>query len=387
MDLSLPFAVVHFVESEEIEAVPVKWIFENDMRQTCYWPNFRKSDRILQAVKSMQNPIESVWTTHVINVKNTFSTYDEAISNIKHFEAFSDLEAEFTPTPISKSRAGRPIKKPRTNFDEDCVTSLGSNSVEARATLLLPEFPKLVSTELVQVAREPPVIASCSSNSSDTEMFQGDPSTSVIFTDRCSHNCEEFWNKFSAFQTVCVRNFATIQANQTSLLRMMDTLVHANNALVHVQGPPISQSRPVFGFPFDSRETLVEFDTKLGSDEAFRNSCVKYLASIGGNDLTTAVYEILKKILTYKLAYTFSFTGINGKGCFSSLELNDLIFEVIKLNPRMVNETMITVRKKIQSWVQHAGDHLPKSEKLGTRRTSSTEQAEGYCNGYLMSIL
>ncbi|CAG7733571.1 unnamed protein product [Allacma fusca] len=65
--------------------------------------------------------------------------------------------------------------------------------------------------------------------------------------------------------------------------------------------------------------------------------------------------------MTFDLAYTFSYTGINGKNNFSALNINDLIFE-----------NMMSVRKKIQKWVQHAGDHLPKSAKLTTRVLKSS---------------
>ncbi|CAG7733570.1 unnamed protein product [Allacma fusca] len=76
--------------------------------------------------------------------------------------------------------------------------------------------------------------------------------------------------------------------------------------------------------------------------------------------------------MTFDLAYTFSYTGINGKNNFSALNINDLIFDVVQLNPKTSAENMMSVRKKIQKWVQHAGDHLPKSAKLTTRVLKSS---------------
>ncbi|CAG7718122.1 unnamed protein product, partial [Allacma fusca] len=109
-------------------------------------------------------------------------------------------------------------------------------------------------------------------------------------------------------------------------------------------------------------------------------ACIVYLGSIGGCDLTTTVYEVLKKVLTYELAYTYNFSGTNGKNCFASLNLVDLIFDVVKINPRTATETMTAVRKKIQTWVQHAGDHLPKSLKNGGRAIALNLSDEGAAN-------
>ncbi|CAG7641194.1 unnamed protein product, partial [Allacma fusca] len=42
-----------------------------------------------------------------------------------------------------------------------------------------------------------------------------------------------------------------------------------------------------------------------------------------------------------RLAYCYNYTGVNGKLNFSSLCINDLIFDVVKANPKTCNETMV----------------------------------------------
>ncbi|CAG7679375.1 unnamed protein product, partial [Allacma fusca] len=48
---------------------------------------------------------------------------------------------------------------------------------------------------------------------------------------------------------------------------------------------------------------------------------------------------------------------------FSLLNLNDLIFDVVRENPRTSQESLLNVRSKIQNWVQHAGDKLTKDAR------------------------
>ncbi|CAG7731206.1 unnamed protein product [Allacma fusca] len=146
-------------------------------------------------------------------------------------------------------------------------------------------------------------------------------------SDRILQAVKSMQNLIDSVWTTHVINVKILLVRMTKLFQISNTSKHSR-----ISKPKLPQ--PQFQ---NLGETLMEFDKKLECDEAFRKSCVTYLANIGGNDLTTAVYEVLKQILTYKLAYT--------------------------------------TKKNSLSWVQHAGDHLPKSHKLGTKRTSSTEQA------------
>ncbi|CAG7718372.1 unnamed protein product [Allacma fusca] len=108
----------------------------------------------------------------------------------------------------------------------------------------------------------------------------------------------------------------------------------------------------------------------LLSDHEFRSECLKYLGTIGGSDLTTTVFEPLKKIMTDEVAYLFNFKGVNGISNFSVLHLNDLIFDLVRGNPKTAPESMISVRNKIQAWVLHAGDKLPKEKKRFNNNSS-----------------
>ena len=45
------FAVVEFPDSNEVEAVPDLWLYENG--RMCYWPPFKSTKKVTDAIKSM----------------------------------------------------------------------------------------------------------------------------------------------------------------------------------------------------------------------------------------------------------------------------------------------------------------------------------------------
>ncbi|CAG7709948.1 unnamed protein product [Allacma fusca] len=60
--------------------------------------------------------------------------------------------------------------------------------------------------------------------------------------------------------------------------------------------PAVGSSRPKFGFPFQSKRALQEFDQRLVTDGNYKTEHVKYFSSIGGSDRTVTVNEALKKL-------------------------------------------------------------------------------------------
>ncbi|CAG7729856.1 unnamed protein product [Allacma fusca] len=203
---------------------------------------------------------------------NQYDTFEEASANVKHYEEFSDMsETDVPAIPIVLSWSGRTVKKRNLEF-------------EISKEVFIPTVPTTAYDELL---------------------------------------CE-----FREFQNTCFRNHATIQANQSSMMKMMDAILYNSKASIPI--PPSSHPvRTNFGFPFQTMASLLAFDEKIVSDENFRSACNKYLGSIGGCDVTAIVFVVLKKILSFELAYEFNFTGVHGKANFSLLNLNDLIFDVL----------------------------------------------------------
>lgn len=66
LEMPSSFAIVHFVKTNEIDIVPVKW-FKNGM---CYWPPCRNQE-VPKMVKVLTDPLEN-WTLHKYKVIEMF---------------------------------------------------------------------------------------------------------------------------------------------------------------------------------------------------------------------------------------------------------------------------------------------------------------------------
>ncbi|CAG7728435.1 unnamed protein product, partial [Allacma fusca] len=220
-------------------------------------------------------------------------TYEEANSKIDHYKENSDYSENdgVVNVVVEKSRAGRPIKRIRLNSYASCDEGIPTR--KPAVMNVLPYFPIDESARTFQDLHNNDAadLDTLISLSEDEEIPNEPVSAAVLFPGSCSEKWDDFLPKFTAFQTVFFRNRATIQANQSSLLRMVESLVHSSN--VNAIIPAVGSSRPVFGFPFKSKEALLEFDQKLVTDCNYKTACVKYLSSIGGSDLTVTVNEAL----------------------------------------------------------------------------------------------
>ncbi|CAG7716962.1 unnamed protein product [Allacma fusca] len=143
-----------------------------------------------------------------------------------------------------------------------------------------------------------------------------------------------FLSLFAEFQKDMFIRLATIQATQNTMQTALFSLVN-NARLQNINSNPQPQNQIAFNFPFKTKEGLKEFDLKLKNESNFKQAARSYLGSLGGSDLTEIVYDVLKEVLTYPLAYHYNYTGVRGKSNFSVLEIND-----------------------------HAGDKLTKAERV-----------------------
>ncbi|CAG7729113.1 unnamed protein product [Allacma fusca] len=345
-----PFAIVHFTETEEIELVPTKWL-----RQTCYWPNYKKDEKITAAVKGLSSPCKSEWSVHEIRLLHTFNSYDEAKPNVSHFEEFSELSECDSPKdlPQLKSRTGRILKKNQIKFGiSSNFEAIANVSKHFHLGLVNPpKFPDSLEDSHLSEDESSSIVVNSNTACSSPEPINNGHAMSSIFEE-----------KFKEFQKDVFMKMATIEANQNTMLNAIRSLLNntrVNNFAVSQR----QEQQPDFGFPFASKESLLNFDSKLKNDHPFRQSAIRYLKSLGGSDLPSTVAEILKKLMTFKVAYHFNYTGMHGKADFSSLNTNELVFDIVKLNPRTSTETMVSVRNRIKVWVQHAGDKLTSEER------------------------
>ncbi|CAG7717994.1 unnamed protein product [Allacma fusca] len=96
----MEFAVVHFSETNEVEAVPTKWFTEDS--DWCYWPNFRNTTKITAAIKSCVTH-SGDWKKHLVNIKGYYATLEKARAGARKAEVMSDIGSE-SENPSKRTR-------------------------------------------------------------------------------------------------------------------------------------------------------------------------------------------------------------------------------------------------------------------------------------------
>lgn len=101
--------------------------------------------------------------------------------------------------------------------------------------------------------------------------------------------------------------------------------------------------------PLDDLEQLESFEDYLNGKENFRN-IVKYLYSVGGDDISSNVRNILKTLMTNKLAEKFNWKGKGEKEAFGERKTQKVLFAAVKAG--FGEATMATVKHAVQEWLK-----------------------------------
>ena len=58
------YVVVHFLDTDEVELVPHKWVCTQGKNHVAYWPPFKSVAATTNAVRRGLSPDEATWTAH-----------------------------------------------------------------------------------------------------------------------------------------------------------------------------------------------------------------------------------------------------------------------------------------------------------------------------------
>ncbi|CAG7724373.1 unnamed protein product, partial [Allacma fusca] len=331
-DKDIDFTVVHFIETNEVELVPTKWIKQESKELCCFWPEFRNVAKINAAIKGLKSPGKSDWKTYSARVMHQFRYFEEGKQNIGHFEEFSELNGNETRSAKQKSRTGRVVTKRKLEFvdessDEDAAKiptkfQLGPANPPAFPVVDITSgnMEETISTGNILKPIQP--TPSRSSGISGIKNIHGRRASPLSQPAEPENMPTNFVSLFADFQKDVFIRLATIQATQNTMQTALFSLV--NNARIqNTNCNPQPQNQIAFNFPFKTKEGLMDFDLKLKNENAFKQAARSYLGSLGGSDLTEIVYKVLKELLTYPLAYHYNYIGVRGKSNFSVLEIND----------------------------------------------------------------
>ncbi|XP_036138301.1 uncharacterized protein LOC118644262 [Monomorium pharaonis] len=114
-------------------------------------------------------------------------------------------------------------------------------------------------------------------------------------------------------------------------------------------------------FPIKDSEMLQKVEHRLKTDESYKNSVIKTLSLVGGNDLKSITINILTRTLTNSVATEYSWIGGKKKLIFSNLYLWKIILSVVRRhNPDAIESE---ISKHIKIWLAHATERLQREER------------------------
>ncbi|XP_035712693.1 uncharacterized protein LOC118437626 [Folsomia candida] len=90
----MPYSIVHFVETDEVEIIPINWLSAS--KNKCWWPPYKSSERQSKAVMNGDTPNQQVWLSFDVKVLGggkIFGSYNQAKNNVG--KALEETDPEF----------------------------------------------------------------------------------------------------------------------------------------------------------------------------------------------------------------------------------------------------------------------------------------------------
>uniref|UniRef100_A0A8C4SMI2 DUF4806 domain-containing protein n=1 Tax=Erpetoichthys calabaricus TaxID=27687 RepID=A0A8C4SMI2_ERPCA len=98
----------------------------------------------------------------------------------------------------------------------------------------------------------------------------------------------------------------------------------------------------------------LESDLAVGGD--LKKKLITLLGIQGGIDVRDTVWRIMRQTLTNSLAKQLNWRGINGKTCFHSLHIKDIVIDAVRRNSVTSRATTQEIEMWIKRWLHLAAD-------------------------------
>ncbi|XP_050448827.1 uncharacterized protein LOC126850156 [Cataglyphis hispanica] len=122
-------------------------------------------------------------------------------------------------------------------------------------------------------------------------------------------------------------------------------------------------------FPIDNIEDLRTFEKLLIENQINRQKLIKELSRIGGNDIKRIIFNLLRALISDKLACLFNYIG-KKKQIFYDLEIRKYSVSVVRVH--FMNATEQIIAEPIKSWLRHANERFQKKIKDNTDRPATS---------------
>ncbi|CAG7717927.1 unnamed protein product [Allacma fusca] len=321
------YFVVMFVKKKEVEAVPRKWIIDEEGKRFCYWPNYPDIEDIYAAARDSDFPNKKTWKKYTIRIMHGFETYKLVVSIIPHFCEHSDFEIPPRSETVLKisGDSGRKVKSsyngPAAKLPRKEIFKLPSPPESNRRNTQPALIPELhvnsgVEEDSVGIIANQYIFTAlgtdphASDNDEELDLHSMAPKSSQIFNNSAETPSSNYVVSTSNhklrdvnledLKVLVVRNFAIARINHDALTTSIEikTLVCNRATLPSMPSAIITEPRPNnFGLPLHTVEEFVNLDLKLSQDLKFKQSMVAHLDLTGGKRLVERINSIIRKLM------------------------------------------------------------------------------------------
>ncbi|KAK5645114.1 hypothetical protein RI129_006414 [Pyrocoelia pectoralis] len=311
MEQETTWQVVKFLQENSVEAVPSNWINGDK----CYWPPYNNTKRVQQATIKREPPVPDLWKSYDVYFfrNNVFDNYETALKKARKATITSDLESDDNLPPKRR----RILKK----FSS-------TSSIEYEETVL-PQPP------------EPP------------QLYKGvNNHLTILCTIIYYINgwILELLTKVLQKQNTMSGILSTINEK---LKKLEDNNIPATSTIKEFQSVFTK-----FDFPINDEMILNNFENFLKNEDEF-DAVVREFSRLGGTNEYNLITRILEKVITNKLASTFSYLGKKQKKPFKNLLLNKVI---IKVGTTVFSaKTELPFENAVAKWLRRAKERKDKT--------------------------
>ncbi|KAG1932138.1 uncharacterized protein LOC120471315 isoform X2 [Pimephales promelas] len=370
------FHIISFVDTEEVEVVPVFWVKNG----VCSWPPYT-DEGVQRASESSEQPQES-WPAHKVKIIYTANNYSDAMRKLPLVEQQNALRSQ--DGPGSQRTLKHKIKRNRRLLDEydaDLEAVAPQNTNLPQAPQIQPPCKKTILSASNEPSRPlartqtgpsepstPPALewhhvtlGSSSSSCQAIELPDPWPERTTPDPQSPEPAAPSLWHQEASlsccdpFIRSLLHDLTTKQeiviGQQMSLIRMVQDL-QPHGVRENSDADCLNQRR----FPIEDLRSLSALENQLRSCPETRRKVVDELGLLGGVDVKDTVWRIMKQAIKNDLAKTVNWRGVNGKTSFQSLEFKNVVIEAVRRNPTCAQITELEVEKAIIRWFHLAGD-------------------------------
>ncbi|CAL8136171.1 unnamed protein product [Orchesella dallaii] len=314
------FSVVHFKSDNAVEIVPINWLFQENGSTYCHFPQNNSNIRKLISKPDAQPGRD--WNVFEIEkVVKSYNTFKRAEKRAKKYIENSDddsTEAESIGRRKRRKIADSPpdVSCPQVGF-ENFIPAAPNDHYSG--TIILPALPSrpIDDQDLTRVQIEIDSGPTVDPIPSDAQRLAYDD---AILNYSGSLSTTEF-------QEEALLKLVTLESSVNEVKILLLKLL-ANQGSNTTATTDSASTFPLL--PLTSAEDLEAIEQWLNDTEN-KKRLVLALSKIGGQKISSNVYNVLSQVIGTSFAKEIRFTGASGKLPFGTLKLADVVRDSVRV--------------------------------------------------------